>query len=94
METKGFCQFEIIVNVLVSYFRFIWIPLLLVYDHYNFSILPGPGPSLDTRILRLRRLILTSKGGHFAERIKTDWIENIHFILIITTCSAMHNIGL
>ena len=27
-ETKGFFQFEIIINVLVSSFRFIWIPML------------------------------------------------------------------
>ena len=28
-----FVQFDIIINVLVSSFRFIWIPLLLVYGH-------------------------------------------------------------
>ena len=28
----GFFQFEIIMNVLVSSFRFIWIPMLWVYD--------------------------------------------------------------
>ena len=36
-ETKSFFQFEIIINminVLVSYFRFIWIPILWVYGHY------------------------------------------------------------
>ena len=32
-ETKLFFQFEIIVNVLVTSFRFIWIPMLWVYDH-------------------------------------------------------------
>ena len=30
-------QFEIIINVLVSSFRFIWIPVLRIYDHYDFS---------------------------------------------------------
>ena len=30
---KGYFQFEIIMNVLVSSFRFIWIPMLWVYDH-------------------------------------------------------------
>ena len=33
---KGFIQFEIILNVLVSYIRSIWIPMLWVYDHYIF----------------------------------------------------------
>ena len=36
METKCFFQFDIIINVLVSSFRFIWIPMLLVYDHYEY----------------------------------------------------------
>ena len=30
-------QFEIIINVLVSSFRFIWIPMSSVYDHYKYS---------------------------------------------------------
>ena len=37
METKGFFQFEIIINVLVSSFCFIWIHnMLWVYDHYKY----------------------------------------------------------
>ena len=36
MEIKGFFQFEIIINVLVSFFRFIWIPMLYVYGHYKY----------------------------------------------------------
>ena len=35
METKGFLQFEIIINVLVIYFCFIWIPMLWVYLIYE-----------------------------------------------------------
>ena len=35
METKGLFQFEITINVSVSYFRLIWIPMLWVYDQYN-----------------------------------------------------------
>ena len=35
METNGFFQFEMIINVLVSSLRFIWIPVLYVYDHYK-----------------------------------------------------------
>ena len=33
---KGFFQFEIIINVSVSSFRFIWIPMLWVYGHYKY----------------------------------------------------------
>ena len=36
METKVFFQFEIIMNVLVSSFQTIWIPMLWVYDHWNY----------------------------------------------------------
>ena len=35
-EPKGFIQFEIIINVLVSSFWFIWIPMLWVCDHYKY----------------------------------------------------------
>ena len=33
---KLFLQFEIILNVLIISFRFIWIHMLWVYDHYNY----------------------------------------------------------
>ena len=33
---KGFIQFEIIINVLVSSFWFIWIHMLWVYGHYKY----------------------------------------------------------
>ena len=33
---KGLFKFEIIINVLVSSFCFIWIPMLLVYGHYTY----------------------------------------------------------
>ena len=36
MEVKWFFKFEIIINVLSSSFRFIWIPMLDVYGHYHF----------------------------------------------------------
>ena len=36
MEIKGFIQFEIIINVLVGSFWFIWIPMLWVYGHYKY----------------------------------------------------------
>ena len=37
-EPKGFFQFEIIINVLVSSFWSIWIPMLWFYDHYKYFI--------------------------------------------------------
>ena len=51
-ETKVvvFCQFKIIVNVLVSSFRFILIHMLWVYDHYNCFFLLMWGATLDVRI--------------------------------------------
>ena len=36
METKGFSQFEISINVFVSSFRFIWIPMLCVCGYYEY----------------------------------------------------------
>ena len=36
LQTKvGYIQFEIIINVLVGSFRFIWIPMLWVYGDYK-----------------------------------------------------------
>ena len=62
METEGFFQFEIITNVLVSYFRFIWIPMLWVYRHYKYFISFGAGnvficqnlTSTDVRFWRIK----------------------------------------
>ena len=37
MEAKVlFFQFDIIINVLAGSFRFIWITMLWVYDHYKY----------------------------------------------------------
>ena len=35
METKGVFFLEIIINILVNFFWFIWIPMLWVYGHYK-----------------------------------------------------------
>ena len=51
---KGFFQFEIIINVLVRSFRFIWIPVLWVYGHYKCCTLLARGSTLDIRIWRLQ----------------------------------------
>ena len=54
MEPEGFFQFEIIINVWVSCFRFIWIPMLWFYGHYKYLILSVRGSTLDARIWRLQ----------------------------------------
>ena len=72
MDTKGFFQFEIIVNVSVSSFRFIWIPILWVYDHYNiyiYSCSAGIDFSRQESDVH-RRQILTSKVDPRAVRVK------------------------
>ena len=46
MESKGLLQFEIIINVLVSFFRFTLIHILWAYSHYTFLILSVRGPTL------------------------------------------------
>ena len=51
---RGFIQFEIIINVLVSSFWFIWIPMLWVYNHYKMFTLTARGWFLDVRIWRLQ----------------------------------------
>ena len=52
METKGFFQFESIINVLVS--SFIWIPMLWVHGHYKYVYSYSAGIDLDVRICRLQ----------------------------------------
>ena len=46
-------QFEIIINVLVSSFCLIWIPMLRVYGNYKYFTSSTRGPSIDVRIWRL-----------------------------------------
>ena len=41
-----FFQFEIIMNVLVSFFRFIWIPVLWVFGHNKYLLLLKRGDRL------------------------------------------------
>ena len=42
-RSKGFFQFENIINVLVSSVRFIWIPILWVYDRYKYAYFYSAG---------------------------------------------------
>ena len=43
VRIKVIFQFEIIINVLVSSFRFIWIPMLRVHHHYKYLTLSVRG---------------------------------------------------
>ena len=65
METKGFFQFEIIMNVLVIFFRFIWIPMLSFYGPYKYVYSHSAG-------IDFRRPILTSKVD--SRTVKMKWI--------------------
>ena len=56
-------QFEIIINVLVSSFRFIRIPMLLVYGQYKYCYSYSAG-------IDFRRQILTTKVDPRAIRVK------------------------
>ena len=60
---KSFIHFEIIINVLVSSFRFIWIPMLWVCGHYESFHSYSAG-------IDFRRQILTSKVDPRAVRVK------------------------
>ena len=61
---KGLFQFEIIINVLVSTFWFIWIPMLWVYDQYKYFNSFSAGinfrrpnlTSIDVRFWRLKSI--------------------------------------
>ena len=61
METKGFFQFEIIINVLLSCFWYIWIPGLWVYGHWKYFYFYSAGidfsrqnltTEVDSRVVR------------------------------------------
>ena len=55
-KQRGHFQFEIIINILVRSFRFIWIPLLWVYGQYKYFTLSACSAresALDIRIWRL-----------------------------------------
>ena len=75
---EGFFQFEIIINVLVISFWFLWIPVLWVYDHQTYFYSYSAGidlsrqnlTSVDVRFGRLKsitRQLLMSKDGPRAE---------------------------
>ena len=63
-RSKGLFQFEIIINVLVSTFWFIWIPMLWVYGRYKYFYSHSAGSdfrhqnmtSTDVRFWRLKSI--------------------------------------
>ena len=55
---KGFLQFKIIITVLVSSFRFIWIPMLWIIAHYKYV-------NSFIAVIDFRRQNLTSTGVRF-----------------------------
>ena len=69
-KTLGLFQFDIIINVLFSSFRFISIPMLWVYGHlkYFYSYSPGIDFSRHRRHV-YRRQILTTKVYHCVVRV-------------------------
>ena len=57
MKSKMFSQFEIIIQVLVSSFRFIWIPMSWVNGHYQFFQCGDQNlTSIDVRFWRLKSI--------------------------------------
>ena len=76
-----FFQFEVIITVLVSSFRFIWIPRYLSYGSTSitniFIMLQCGGSTLGVRIWRLyRRPILTRKVDPRAVRVNYNVITS------------------
>ena len=78
---KGFFQFKITINILVSSFRFIWIPMLWVYGHYlimikNICTLTVRGSNLESESDVYRRQILTTKVAPRAVKFKPGIVTN------------------
>ena len=62
----GLINHEIIINGLVSSFRFIWIPMLWIYDHYTVLIISERETTLDVRFWYLKSVR--------TERAKEDYM--------------------
>ena len=72
-ETKGFFQFQIIINVSVSSFRCIWIPMLLVYGHWKYF------HSSSARIDFRRQNLQTGR----VENVYQNTCDSIYTVLFI-----------
>ena len=62
-----------IIDILVSSFFFIWIPLLLVYGHYKYFIYFSVRSSLESDVCK--RQILTYKDDPHTERVKDIFVS-------------------
>ena len=75
---------EIMVNVLVSSFCFIWISMSWVYSYYKYFTLSVQGSTLKSESGVYRRQIMTSKIGPRAERDKNHcyvfWCRKINIV--------------
>ena len=54
METKGFLNLKIVINFLVSSFRYIWIVMLRIYGHYKYLYSYSAGIYFSRQNLRLQ----------------------------------------
>ena len=82
METEGFFKFEILINVLVSSFWFIWISMLWVYGQYRVFILSARRLSLYVRIRRWNLFVQTIETkGFFQFKIIINIL--LHFIICV-----------
>ena len=66
---RFFVQFDIIINVLVRFFLFVWILILLVHGYYKYFTISLQGSTLTSESDDHRRQILTSSVGPSAERV-------------------------
>ena len=77
-------QFEVIIYVLVSSFRFIWIHMPWIYDHYKYII------SFSVGIV-FRRQILTFKDNPRTEMVYTLKVSN-YISIILSVSWHRHNV--
>ena len=64
-DQKFFFQFEFIIYVLVSYFRFIWIPMSMIYGHDKSKV--GP------RTERVNIIVVTDAQRAFVNLREKLW---------------------
>ena len=76
---------EIIINVLVGSFRFIWIHMSWVYRHYKYCILPVLGIDFWCQIL-------TSKDGPALKGLRVSYliVTTLHIIIYYFWLQAFH----
>ena len=98
-KPKGYVQFEIIINVLLSSLRLIWIPMLWVYGHYIYLILAARGQTSDVRIWRLldvrfwrQKSVSALKGLNVNLLAKTS-LSDIENIVWFDTACGIYDVG-